>query len=226
MSEKNREEKKSLRQKLSETVWKPAKNEGDVIEKKMASLGVSILSDRKLEHRIDLLREMQRLISSEIKTDDLAEYVEELKSRLTLLNDTIYSVAAPYARSGDLPRFGRMLHGWSRLYASASSWILRTEDTIEKKHKKKGENGQEEADSNDAESSILEHGAIDKRMHVRFLHDVLQKHIFKDGFLILGACFLDKDVSERAATVVQTVINPTQGLKEGMPSQGSDEAPK
>jgi len=188
------EKKKSFRQRLSEVLWKEKKP--TYLKKQMEGMGISILSDEKLEDRLKKLQKLQEAIMEPIEAEDDEEYVTALKDRLDVLNQIIYQIAAPFARSGDFPKFSKMLHAWSRLYASASSWLLRTQDYYIRKA-----NGEED----DSISVSLGFGTVNIKMMVRFLHDVLQKHIFKDGFLILGKCFMDRDVSERAAIVIQTM---------------------
>jgi hypothetical protein len=201
------------------------------IERTLHRLGLDILKDQKLEHRIKLLMKFEDLITSKVTTEPLNEYVEDLKDRQDLMNHAIYEISAPYARSGDFPEFGHMLHGWGRLNASAKSWILRTEDIVNKalekeKKEKKPEPSEQTAEGKkepqktelavpneevqkDGELEdligMLETETIDVKMLVHFLHDVLSKHIWKDGFLILGKCFLDRDVTPRAATVIQNI---------------------
>lgn len=215
-------------------------------ERTMHKAGIDIISDRKLENRVKLLMQFEDAITDEIDTENLEAYVKALMRRTDLINHAIMEIAAPYGRAGTLPQFSRMFHGWGRLYASSKSWLLRTEDTITKTdeeahnffknnlYKVLDELYQTLSDpkaleeiskirkqiggiENETSYNVLEHGAIDKRMHVRFLHDVLQKHIWKDGFLILNKCFLDKDVSERSATVIQS-MQPMQRGGEGLGS--------
>jgi len=189
------EKKKGWRQRLSEVLWKEKKP--TYLKQKMEGMGVSILSDQKLEDRLKKLQILQEAIMEPIEAeDDEEKYITALQERLDVLNQIIYHIAAPFARSGDFPKFSKMLHGWSRLYASSSSWLLRTQDYYIRKA-----NGEEE----DSISVSLGFGSVNIKMMIRFLHDVLQKHIIKDGFLILGKCFMDRDVSERAAIVVQNV---------------------
>lgn len=205
-------------------------------ERSMHKLGIDVLKDQKLDRRMKLLIQFEEAITTEIKTEDLNEYVQELKDRQELLNHAVYEISAPFGRAGDIPRFGKMFHGWGRLNASASSWILRTSDIVSKaqrknnhtpkpepkkepakpeakadqkegKTEKKTEETEEEVRSRTVEELMeqIETESIDPRSLVQNLHDVLQKHIWKDGFLILGQCFLDRDVSPRASTVIQNV---------------------
>lgn len=190
------------------------KKEEKSSERTLHEAGVSVISDRKLENRIKLLMQLEDAVTEPITTDDLQEYLNQLRIKTDLLNHAIYEIAAPYARAGTLPLFARMLHGWSKLYASSKSWILRTEDVIAKNKKPTNKNNGEteepkKADGNESPTSFDE-GAVDKGMLVRFLHDVLQKHIWKDAFFILGQCFMDKDVSLTAATVIQS-MQPLKG---------------
>lgn len=195
----------------------------------MHKLGIDILKDQKLEHRIKLMMQFEDLITAPIQTAKLTEYVKELKDRQDSLNHALYEISAPFGRAGDIPRYGKMFHGWGRLNASASSWILRTSDIVSKtskhtenhiekpkpepkeKDKEKKEEPKEPASVEtmivEAEELLEEFEAesIDPRFLVQSLHDVLQKHIWKDGFQILGQCFLDRDVSPRASTVIQNV---------------------
>jgi hypothetical protein len=204
------------------------------IEKSLHKLGIDILKDQKLEHRIKLLMQFHDLITSEIKAGSLVEYVADLKDRQDLVNEAIYEISAPYARSIDFPRLGQAIHGWGRWNASAKSWILRTDDIVRKAEEQKEKNKEKPKDqdkkdkekSKDKEKIELEAlnepkdleslkrfldvmetetETIDVKMLVHFLHDVLQKHVWKDGFLILGKCFMDRDISPRSATVIQNV---------------------
>jgi hypothetical protein len=216
----------------------PEKNEDKELERTLHKLGVDIIKDQKLEHRIKLLMKFEEMMTEPIKTDDLAGYVKELKDRQDLVNHALYEISAPFGRGGDIPRFSKMFHGWARLNASASSWIIRTNDTVSKaengkdkpketkttvkektkpeskSEQKSGEKVQETKEEDEDKSDDdhieqllkeIETETIDPRILVQCLHDVLQKHIWKDAFQILGQCFLDRDVSPRAATVIQNV---------------------
>jgi hypothetical protein len=213
---KESEEKPGWLQRVSRIFGKGQNDKKESLERTMHKAGLDILNDRKLENRILLLTQLQDDIAAPIETKTLKEYVAELKRRHNLLNYAIFTISAPYARAGDSATFSHILHGWSRLDASAKSWILRTEDIVSKAE----EDNIENKGQNDEMYSLLERGTVDVRMHVRFLHDNLQKHIWKDAFLIIGKCFMDRDVSERAATVVQNVIPALQAG--GQPKLGGE----
>jgi hypothetical protein len=237
--------KRSLSDRIRSVFGQEEKESDDAFERTMHKLGIDVLKDQKLEQRVKLLIEFEEYMESEIKTDDLIPYVQELKHRQNLLNHALYEISAPYGRAGDIPRFGKMFHGWGRLNASASSWVLRTFDIVNttekaKEEKQKQEREKEERERRQAEADKakdtqkkdavqgeekteekpkteeerddiedlleeLEIESVEPRILVQSLHDVLLKHIWKDGFLILGQCFLDRDISPRASTVVQNV---------------------
>jgi hypothetical protein len=226
--------KKSWSERIRSVWGKPNKESEDAYERTMHKLGIDVLNDQKLEHRQKLMIQFEDYFKDEIKTENLVQYAQELKYRQDLLNHALYEISAPYGRAGDIPRFGKMFHGWGRLNASASSWILRTFDIVKQTEKmkatirketakkeepkaedktKKDEKVQEEqkeespVERDELEEMLedLELESIDPRILVHSLHDVLQKHIWKDGFLILGQCFLDRDISPRASTVIQNV---------------------
>lgn len=176
-------------------------------------------------------------MSKPIKTDDLANYVEQLKDRHDVVNHAIYEISAPFGRGGDIPRFSHMFHGWSKMNASGSSWIMRAMDIVGKtdngtekpkeatvKPKQKegkdsksaGEKVQETKEDDKSEDAKiderveellkeLEIETIDPRMLVQCLHDVLIKFVWRDAFTIIGQCFLDRDISPRATTIIQNV---------------------
>lgn len=226
-------EKRSWKERIKEIWGSSADDKEKEIEKTLHGLGIDILKDQKLEHRIKLLIQFQDLINAPIKVESLIDYVEELKDRQDLLNTAIYEIAAPYARSIDFPRIGKAFHGWGRLNASAKSWILRTDDIVRKAEEQKEKEKQKTKDKDDKEKTkgketkeldipnipkeakelrstaqflgMMETETIDVKMLVNYLHDVLQKHIWKDGFLILGKFFMDRDISPRSATVVQNI---------------------
>src|SRR5271157_9554 len=212
--------KKSWTERIRSVWGKPNQQSDDTYERTMHKLGIDVLNDQKLEHRQKLMIEFQEYMTLDIKTDSLVQYVQELKDRQDLLNHALYEISAPYGRAGDIPRFGKMFHGWGRMNASASSWILRASDIVKqtekvKERKAKEEKKKEEAKPEDKAKKDekvqdekkeespekledlqemledLELESIDPRILVQSLHDVLQKHIWKDGFLILGQCFLD-----------------------------------
>ena len=214
---KESEEKLGWLERVRKVFGKGQNDKKESLERTMHKAGLDILSDRKLENRILLLTELQDSMAAPIETKNLKEYVEELKRRHNLLNYAIFTIAAPYARAGDSVTFSHILHGWSRLDASAKSWLLRTEDIVSKAEE---DNIEKQKGQNDEMFSLLERGTVDVRMHVQFLHDNLQKHIWKDGFLALSKAFLDRDVSERAATVIQNVIPALQAG--GQPKLGGE----
>lgn len=224
--------------------WSEPEKSDEEYERTMHKLGLDVLKDQKLEHRQAMLLKFEEQMNEEIVTHSLIEYVQELKDRQDLLHHALMEISAPFARSGDIDRFGRMFHGWNRLNASASSWILRAFDIVKKTEKHNGKKTQEEPTDkpepkdtkkpetkdakkdepkpeekvqgsekkldnimDDAEELLdeIESESIDPRFLVQCLHDVLQKHIWKDGFLILEMCFLDRDISPRSATVIQNV---------------------
>jgi hypothetical protein len=237
--------KRSLGDRIRSIFGAEEKESDDAYERTMHKLGIDVLKDQKLEQRVKLLIEFEDYMESEIKTDDLIPYVKELKHRQDLLNHALYEISAPYGRAGDIPRFGKMFHGWGRLNASASSWILRTFDIVSrtekaKEEKEKQDREREERERKQAEADKakdakkkdavqgeakteekpkteeerddiedllqeLEIESVEPLILVQSLHDDLVKHIWKDGFLILGQCFLDRDVSPRASTVIQNV---------------------
>jgi hypothetical protein len=228
------EEQRSIRDKFKDVMLGKAKKRAPSIAQTLGEHGVKILSDQKLDKRIELLEALEEVISEPINTAHLDIYVKELKSRLDLLHYSIYKVAAPYARSGTIPRMARALYGWSVLYAEASSWLLWAENMVlENDIPKPKKNGQAQAKDQAQESTteaeekakIEDHqerqrtryGVIDVRFYITSLHDALVKHIYKDALFFLGVCFFDKDVSESAATVIQTAfqqMRPGEGLNQ------------
>jgi hypothetical protein len=202
------------------------------LEKSLHKLGLDVLKDQKLEHRVKLLMQFHDMINAPIKTTSLTEYIKELKDREDLINEAIYEISAPFARSLDFPQIGKAFHGWGRLNASAKSWILRSDDIIRKAEEKNGNKKELVKETESKQLSkpkekaktelevptqtkeldlpkineffgLVDAETIDVKMLVNFLHDVLSKHIWKDGFLILGKCFMDRDISPRSATVIQ-----------------------
>jgi len=205
MSKEN-EEKPGWLERVRKVFGKGQTDKKESLERTMHKAGLDVLSDRKLENRILLLTELQDSMAAPIETKNLKEYVAELKRRHNLLNFAIYTIAAPYARAADSAKFSHILHGWSRLDASAKSWILRTEDIVSKAE----DNVENQKGQNDEMFSLLERGTVDVRMHVQFLHDNLQKHIWKDAALILAKAFDSRDIVGTAATVIQNVIPALQ----------------
>jgi len=205
--QQQQEDKKTWRQRFSELIWKP--KAPTFVEKKLSGLGVDVLSDQKLEHRIGLLVDLQDDLKKEVKTTDLKEYVGILKGRTDMLHRAVFEIAMPYASSGSYPYYAKMLDGWLDLHRIASSWILIVEDTLSPTQ-------QAGASNTDAEGKtfaqvfghtplFLDKGIMDNQILIRFLHDALQKHVWSWGFAVLGKCFRDKDVTERAAIVIESL---------------------
>jgi hypothetical protein len=216
MSKEN-EEKTGWLERVRKVFGKGQTDKKESLERTMHKAGLDILSDRKLENRILLLTELQDSMAAPIETKNLKEYVAELKRRHNLLNFAIYTIAAPYARAADSAKFSHILHGWGRLDSSAKSWILRTEDIV---NKAEDNSETQKPGQNDEMFSLLERGTVDVRMHVQFLHDNLQKHIWKDGFLVLAKAFDSRDIGATAATVIENVIPALQAG--GQPKLGGE----
>jgi len=122
------EEKKSLRQKLAEKIYKP--KEPDFRDKTLQGLGVSVLSDQKLENRIALLITFQDKLFADIETSDLPKYVETLEDRLNQLNMAITEIASPYAAMGTYPLYTKKYNAWLFENSMAKSWILQVKEII------------------------------------------------------------------------------------------------
>lgn len=197
-------EKKPWYQRIADRFRKPMEKE--TIEYKLSDQGIKIAKDTRLQDRLNSLYELQTEIMKPIENEEASQYLAELKGRLDALNMTIMLTASPYARAGDYPQYRRMLRGWSRWYAIASSWIQRTEDYFIK-----------------AESNPLDYGVMDTDIFVRMLQDVLQKHVFADGFTVLNVCFRDRDVSERGVAVIHSIMpqkgQTPWGFEEGLKPQ-------
>jgi hypothetical protein len=87
-----------------------------------------------------------------------------------------------------------MLRGWTQEHAIAMNWILEAQKLVQAKQSKI--NGETNIDTEIGDIETL----------IYFVHGNLQKYIWKDGNFILGECFMDEDVSPRAATVIQSMV--------------------
>lgn len=179
------EKKKSFTDKLTEFFKEPEKK--DHMETRLSDLGVTVATDTKLQSRIALLEKLFDYINTEIQTTDPKEYLQEIKKKLDNLNTVISTVAGPYARAGNNPRYQRLMRGWSSWYALASSWILRSFDYFL----------EQEADP-------VEYGQLNAKSPIKSLYNAFTLHVFKDAYLALAYCFFDKDVSPQTVTVIQT----------------------
>lgn len=162
--------------------------EKETTERTLAEHGVKTVEDMRLRERIAIQFQFQSLMSEPIRAKKPETHLARIKDRLDQMNTVIAQTSSPYARAGDNPAYRRMLQGWSRWYALASSWIICTNDYFLTE-----------------EENPIDYGCMDAGAFVRMLEDVIQKHVMKDGFTVLNVCFRDKDVSEKAVTVIQTL---------------------
>ncbi len=209
--------KKGWRELAQEVFGFGQKKDEKSFERTLHEAGVSVVSDRKLEERIKLLMQFEESVTEPITTDNLQDYLGQLRTKTDLMNHAIYRIAAPYARAGTYPVFGRMLLGWSKIYASSKSWILRTEDVIGKDKKKpdnknNGETEKTEAEKKDKDenetSGVLDEGAA-QELHVELVdvhgdidQRVIGSHIERDIDVELAAR-LAKGRFAAAASAIQ-----------------------
>jgi len=163
-------------------------------EQTLASKGIQIISDGKLEHRISLLIDLEDEIKKPIETTILKEYVKELKKRNDLLNHGIMQIALPYARAGNDTNYAKKLEGWTDAYALANWWMLEAEKMVSTDY---------------VDSLDYDEGNINRLLHM-FCGN-LNKFVWNLAFYFLGVCFMDVDIAPTAATVVQTMVQPRGG---------------
>ncbi len=187
------------------------KPQGEIKQLKMHEFGVSVLTDGKLEGRMKALMSFKEDFMQGIEDDDLKTYVTNLEDRVQLLNDAIVEIAAPYARAGTSPRFAKLMRGWTKWYRLGKTGILEVKSWVHEQEKE-----DETKDSNDTQPTdkkkrteidrmLTDRSSINIRNDIHYLHNFLNLTVFSDGFFALSLCFMDKDVSERAATVIQTM---------------------
>ena len=190
-------------------------NQGEIKQLKMHEFGVSVLTDGKLEGRMKALMSFKEDFMKGIEDKELTTYVANLENRVQLLNDAIVEIAAPYARAGTSPRFAILMRGWTKWYRLGKTGILEVKSWVEQ---------QQQTKTSDSRTlSLTDQSSINIRNDVHYLHNFLNLTVFSDGFFALSLCFMDKDISERAATVIQTMVQSHQQLPYGFGPQGSQQ---
>jgi hypothetical protein len=177
-----------------------SKPSGEIKQLKMHELGVNVLTDGKLEGRMKALMSFKAAFMKNIENDDLSKYVDNLENRVQLLNDAIVEIAAPYARAGTSHRFAVLMRGWAKWFALAKTGILEVKSWVRE--------AQQTPKQEESSLSLTDRSSINIRNDVHYLHNFLNLTVFRDGFFALSLCFMDQDVSERAATVIQSMVNP------------------
>lgn len=199
-------------QKLKE-VFNRTKKEPEVATK-LEGLGVTILKDKKLADKLELLQALFDDLEADIETTNPLTYLLKLEGKQKTLNRAVHSLAAPYYRSGTIANFRLMMEGWALLNALAEYWIHAVEDriktiyVIESKTDLEGQNEQELIDQKATETirkTLASVTAIDVWTLVRRLHTVLLFHIFQDGMYVLAVSYLQQDVAPTTATVIKTL---------------------
>lgn len=173
---------------------KPA-NTDEVRELKLHDLGVAILKDGKLEGRMRALMEFKADFMKGIEDKNLTTYVNNLEQRVATLNDMILEIAGPYARAGSSHRFAIGMRGWSKWMVLATQGILEVKSWVAEASQSQKQD----------ETDFADRSSVNLKNDVHFLHNFLNVCVFKDGFFLLTLCFMDQDVSERAATVIQSM---------------------
>lgn len=156
----------------------------------LADGSVRIIQDSKLRDRIAAMEILIYATTKPLPANmSLKARTKELRTRLDSLQQCIQQIAAPYARSSDIPKMARLLWGWNKMYGCASSYISRAEIYFV---------NNDVNTEKDSDSSIV----------VNDLEFTLVQHIFPDAFSVLDYCFSEKDVRPQAVTVLQSMVPP------------------
>jgi len=196
-------EKENKWKKIKEFFEDRAEQEPPTIEHTdLQEQGVTILADGKLEHRIGLYLKLQSELKQTITTNNLDNYLKELKQRLDLVHYAVCEIAGPYACAGSDKHFEVKLRGWTSWYALASSILLAIEDWIKQEQEDKAYIYTKQY----GQSTFLNRTANLQTL-VRSLHIALELHVFRDAFKVLNYCFQKEDVRPRSATVIHTIAS-------------------
>src|SRR4030043_304315 len=127
-----------IRERFKKAFSLTGKKEEKFQKRSLEDVGISVVNDEKLEHRIELLMEFEDAMSEKMDWEvegkpNLEKYCEILKARTNLLHHAIYQIALPYARAGDKPQYARMIRGWTQEHAIAMNWILEAQKLVQAK---------------------------------------------------------------------------------------------
>lgn len=156
----------------------------------ITGMALKIVTDGKLENRLIEYNKLLELLDGEIKSVTVREYILELIDMLKTTHSCILRIGGVYARSGDNPKFAKMMRGWDKLYSNTLSKCLRSLWFW-------GNNPNEKIGTFESMNEV----------NVKNLHLAMVHLTFNSAFDVLNYCFRDDDVRERSVTMIQS-MNP------------------
>ena len=101
---------------------KHLKGEKNAAER-LGQVGLSVVSDRKLEQRIKLINELHAEINTPITKTTSVERLTELQKRLFDIDAGMKTISVPYGRGADEWVYREAMFGWETLYSLSKDMI-------------------------------------------------------------------------------------------------------